>query len=275
MNFLCIICHQRAFILYCSLPSDIGNRITSLTKTVTRMHSDMKVLHQVLMDDGRAASDALTRDGSSFLGKYIVGAKNNFVGFNSKLDEKNTSLEVTVHHGGGGVETEGSKDETDRDVMEMEEGRAKIEPGEEKESENKKQVEADKTEVKEVVVAGKSFNHSEEKQKEEDEAEGRRAGEILPKHTEKTSQKAQGNKVNNEETDIKKVANKVKDVELREQKMGSEWRNDGAFEPDGPKKSGVSQSNATPAAKKTIPSPTGSSSSHDTGFSDDGAIVTP
>ncbi|KAL6098928.1 uncharacterized protein ACO6RY_17957 [Pungitius sinensis] len=280
---------------------DIGNRITLLTKTVTRMHSDIKVLHQVLMDDGHAASDLSTKDSSSFLGKYITGAKNNFVGFNSKQDE--TSLEVTVHQGEGRFDTEtldskqhsvaqqsqvsecraeGSQEVTDRDVMKMEEGRAKIEPGDE----NKKQVETDKNEVKEGVVAGRSFNHPEEQEKAEDEAERRREGEILTggkvceKRTETTSLKAQGIKVRNEETDAEKVANEVKDIELQERKVGSDWMNDGAFEPDGAKKPGVRESNATPGAEKTLPSPTGSSSSssHDTGFSsqeDDGAMVTP
>ncbi|KAM8898406.1 short transient receptor potential channel 2-like isoform 2-T3 [Spinachia spinachia] len=285
---------------------DIGNRITLLTKTVTRMHSDMKMLHQVLMDDGHAASDTLTKDGASFLGKYIAGAKNNFVGFNSRQDEKDASLEVTVHRGEGGSDTEkldsnresvaqksqvsecraeGSKEVTDRDVLKMEEGRAQVQPGEETETENTEQVEADRNEVKEGVVAGRSFSHPEEKKKVEDEAEGSSEGETLKgvklceKRTETTSQKAHDIKCNSEETDAKRVANKVADIELREQKVGSEWMNCGAFEPNGAKKSVVLESNATPGAMKTIPSPTGSSSSssNDTGFSsqDDGAIVTP
>uniref|UniRef100_A0A3B4UES3 Transient receptor potential cation channel subfamily C member 2b n=1 Tax=Seriola dumerili TaxID=41447 RepID=A0A3B4UES3_SERDU len=58
----------------------IGNRITELSKAVCRMHSDMKVIQQLLMDDGHIPSDALTKDGSSILGKYIIGAKNNFRG---------------------------------------------------------------------------------------------------------------------------------------------------------------------------------------------------
>uniref|UniRef100_A0A8C7ZTJ8 Transient receptor potential cation channel subfamily C member 2b n=1 Tax=Oryzias sinensis TaxID=183150 RepID=A0A8C7ZTJ8_9TELE len=51
---------------------DIGNRITELSKAVTRMHSDMKVFQQLLMADRPAAIDALTNDGSTVLGKYIT-----------------------------------------------------------------------------------------------------------------------------------------------------------------------------------------------------------
>uniref|UniRef100_A0A3B3UWJ8 Transient receptor potential cation channel subfamily C member 2b n=1 Tax=Poecilia latipinna TaxID=48699 RepID=A0A3B3UWJ8_9TELE len=58
----------------------IGNRITELNKAVSRMHLEMKGIQQLLMTDGHAANDALTKDGSSVLGKYIIGAKNNFRG---------------------------------------------------------------------------------------------------------------------------------------------------------------------------------------------------
>ncbi|XP_034406172.1 LOW QUALITY PROTEIN: short transient receptor potential channel 2-like [Cyclopterus lumpus] len=250
---------------------DIGNRITLLTKVVTRMHSDMKVVHQVLID-GHPASDALTKDGSSFLGKYITGAKNNFIGFNSRHDDTNTSLKVTVHHGEEGVDKEkldsdtkqesdaqqneasecsagGSKPVTDCDVLKMEEGRAQIEPGDEKETEKKEQVEADKNEVKEGVVAGTSFNHGGEKQKTEapqDEAEKRREGETLTvgkvceKQTETTSQQAE--------------------------RIKAKWMKGRTCEHDGAEKSGFRESDAKPGAKKTIPSPTGSGSSQDTGF---------
>uniref|UniRef100_A0A3B3Y1F3 Transient receptor ion channel domain-containing protein n=1 Tax=Poecilia mexicana TaxID=48701 RepID=A0A3B3Y1F3_9TELE len=76
---------------------DIGNRITELNKAVSRMHLEMKGIQQLLMTDGHAANDALTKDGSSVLGKYIIGAKNNFRGFNTRQDDKSTSLQVTVH----------------------------------------------------------------------------------------------------------------------------------------------------------------------------------
>ncbi|XP_068572677.1 short transient receptor potential channel 2-like [Cebidichthys violaceus] len=289
---------------------DIGNRITLLTKTVTRMHSDMKVVHQVVMDDGHTASDALTKDGSSFLGKYIIGAKNNFRGFNSRQDEKNASLKVTVHHGEEGVDkekldsdekqesdaqqsqvsecrAEGSKQVTDCDVLKMEEGRITIELGDKKETEKKEQVEADKNEVKEEVLAGRRFDHVEEKQKAEapqDEAEKRREGEMLTvvkvceKHTETTSQQTESIKVNDEKTVAKRVVNKFRDTELQEQKVEAKWMKGRTFEHDVAEKSGSRESNAKPGVKKTIPSPTGSSSSQDTGFGSqegDGMLVRP
>ncbi|XP_054482381.1 short transient receptor potential channel 2-like [Anoplopoma fimbria] len=247
---------------------DVGNRITLLTKAVSRMHGDIKLVQQVLMDDGHTANDALTKDGSSFLGKYIIGAKNNFRGFNSRQDETNVSLKVTVHNGEEGDDkekldsdtkqesdtqqnevsecrAEGSEQVTDHDVVKMEEGRAKIELGDEKETDKKEQVEADRNEVKEEVAAGRSFNHVEEKQKEapQDEAEKRREGEILTvvedceKHTETTSQKVEAKGMKGKQ-----------------------------FERDVADKSGLRESNVKPGAKTIIPSPTGSSSSKDTGF---------
>ncbi|XP_034745351.1 short transient receptor potential channel 2-like [Etheostoma cragini] len=219
---------------------DIGNRITELTKTVCKMHNDMKVVQQLLMDDGQPAHGTWTKDGSSFLGKYITGAKNNFIGFNSR-DDQNESLKVTLHHKEGREDkenvqsdtkqdsdalqnqvgecgAEGSQQVTDCDVMKMEEGRTKTEPGVKKEIEKEEQVEADTnentdTEVKEEVVAGITFNHV---------------------------------------------------------KVNAEATQDGV---PGVKK---------PVANKMIPSPTASSSSHDTGFgsqegdgSIDGILVRP
>lgn len=273
----------------------------------------MKVVQQLLMDDG---NDAMTKDGSSFLGKYIIGAKNNFRGFNSRQDEKNAPLKVTVHHGEEGVDkekvdsdakqesdaqqnevgecgAEGSKQVTDCDVVKMEEGRAKTEPGDEEEMEEKEQVEADKHEntdndVKEEVVAGTSFNHVEEKLKVEarrDEADKRREGEILAgvktgeKHTETNPEQADGVRANSEKIDTKSVADKFKDIELQEKKVEVKRIKGRKFEHNVAEKAGVRESNAKP---KTIPSPTGSSSSQDTGFgsqegegSIDGILVRP
>ncbi|XP_070774052.1 short transient receptor potential channel 2-like [Enoplosus armatus] len=298
---------------------DIGNRITELSKAVCRMHSDMKVVQQLQMDDGHAASDALSKDGSSILGKYIIGAKNNFRGFNSRQDDKNGSLKVTVHNGEEKVDkekvdsdtkqesdahqnqvgecgAEGSKQVTDCDVMKMEEGRAKAELGDKKESERKEQVEADKNEntdneAKEEVIAGTSCNHVEEKVKAEatqDEAEKRREGETLTgmkvgeKHTETTPEQAKSIKVNDEKTDTKRVVSMFKDIELQEKKVQARWINGRKFEDNVAEKPGVRASSEKPGAKKMIPSPTGSSSSQDTGFgsqegegSIDGMLVRP
>uniref|UniRef100_A0A673BYW2 Short transient receptor potential channel 2-like n=1 Tax=Sphaeramia orbicularis TaxID=375764 RepID=A0A673BYW2_9TELE len=78
---------------------DIGNRITELSKAVGRMHSDMKLLQQLLVDEGHTAGNGFTKDASSFLGKYIIGAKNNFRGFNSRQDDKSSSIKVMMHPG--------------------------------------------------------------------------------------------------------------------------------------------------------------------------------
>lgn len=267
------------------------------------MHSDMKVVQQLLMDDGYTTTDALNKDGSSVLGKYIIGAKNNFRGFKSMQDDKNASLKVTVHHGEEGMDkekvdldakqesdsrenqvgecgTEGSKQVTDCDVVKMEEGRAKAELGDNKESEKKEQVQADKnanndSEVKEEAEAGASFNNVGDKVQAEatqDEAEKRGEREMLTgvkvgeKHTETTSRQARRIKVNTDNTDTKNVVNKLKDIELQEKKVEAKWMKGRKFEHDGEEKSGVRECNEIPGAQKIIPSPTGSSSSQDTGF---------
>ncbi|XP_023260451.1 short transient receptor potential channel 2-like [Seriola lalandi dorsalis] len=297
---------------------DIGNRITELSKAVCRMHSDMKVIQQLLMDDGHIPSDALTKDGSSILGKYIIGAKNNFRGFNSRQEEKNTSFQVTVHHEEEGVDkekvadtkqesdtqqnqvgecgAEGTTQVTDCDVVKMEEGRAKIETEDEKETEKEEQVEADKNQnmynkVKEEGAAGASFNNVEEMVKAEvtqDEAENIREEEIHTgakigeKHTEATTELIESIKVSNETTETKKLVNKFKDIELQEKKVEARWMKGRKFEHNVAEKSGVRESNDKPGVQKTIPSPTGSSSSQDTGFgsqegegSIDGSLVRP
>ncbi|XP_042355809.1 short transient receptor potential channel 2-like [Plectropomus leopardus] len=296
---------------------DIGNRITELTKTISRMHTDMKVVQQLLMDDGH--TDALNKDGSSFLGKYIIGAKNNFRGFNSRQDDKNPALKVTVHHGEEGVDkekvdsdtkhesdtqlnqvgecgAEGSEWVTDYDVVKMEEGRAKTELGDERDTESKEQVGGDENEnvdyeVREEVVASTSLNLVEEKVKAEamqEEVEKRTEGEILAgvkvgeKHTDTTPEQKESTTVDSEKTDTKTVANRFKDIELQEKKVEAKWMKGRKFERNVGEKSGVKESNANPVANKIIPSPTGSSSSQDTGFgsqegegSIDGMLVRP
>ncbi|KAM9347988.1 short transient receptor potential channel 2-like [Symphorus nematophorus] len=303
---------------------DIGNRITELSKAVFRMHTDMKVVQQLLMDDGHT-NDALNKDGSSVLGKYIIGAKNNFRGFNSRQEDKNTPLKVTVHHGEEEVDkekvdsdtkqesnaqqtqvgecgTEGSKLVTDCDVVKMEEGRATAELGDNEETEKKEQDEADKKEntenvemcenVKEGVVAGTSFNNVEEKVKAEatqDDTEKREEGgetltgaKVGEKHMDTTPEQAESIKVNSDKTDTKSLANKFKDIELQEKKSEPKWMKGRKFERNIAEKSGVRESNEKPGANKIIPSPTGSSSSQDTGFgsqegeeSIDGILVRP
>uniref|UniRef100_UPI0037E6FFBB short transient receptor potential channel 2-like n=1 Tax=Semicossyphus pulcher TaxID=241346 RepID=UPI0037E6FFBB len=293
---------------------DIGNRITELSKAVSRMHNEMKVIQQLLIDDGHSASDALNKEGSSILGKYIIGAKNNFRGFNSRQDDKNTSLKVTVHQGEEDKEkvdtdtkqesdtqqrqvsdsgAERSQPETDCDVVKMEEGRA--EAGDETESEKKDQMEADKnrntdSEVKEEVVAGTRFNNVEEKVNEatQDEEEKTKEGETLTgakageRDTETTPKQPKSFKVNIENTDAQRVVNKFKDIELQERKVETKRMIGRKFEYNVPEMSGVRENKEKPGTKKTIPSPTGSSSSQDTGFgsqegegSIDGILVTP
>lgn len=75
--------------------TDVVNWITA-NKVVGRLHAVMKANMQVLVGSGQAAGYDPNTDGSSILGKYIMGAKNNFRGFNNRLDDKHTPLLVTV-----------------------------------------------------------------------------------------------------------------------------------------------------------------------------------
>lgn len=270
----------------------------------------MKVVQQLVMDDVHSPNDALTKDGSSVLGKYIIGAKNNFRGFNSRQEDKSASLKVTLHNGEEGVEKVhvdsaeesdlkrdqplegGDEGLTDCDVVNMEEGRAKAELGVKKETDSKEPEEADRntsaeSEVKEKAVAG-GFENVENKAKAEaaqDEAERRRDEEILTgarggdKHTEENCEEAESL---SENADVRTVLNKFKDIELQEKKVEAKWRKGRKFEHSVTEKTDVREGNEKLETKKIIPSPTGSNSSQDTGFgsqegegSIDGIIVNP
>uniref|UniRef100_A0A672K5V3 Short transient receptor potential channel 2 homolog n=1 Tax=Sinocyclocheilus grahami TaxID=75366 RepID=A0A672K5V3_SINGR len=75
---------------------DVGNRITELSKVIGQLHVEMKQIQTNAFD----YSDNTKGDpsgGSSFLGKYILGAKNNFKGFNSN-ERKTVPLHEPIHH---------------------------------------------------------------------------------------------------------------------------------------------------------------------------------
>ncbi|XP_053702837.1 short transient receptor potential channel 2-like [Synchiropus splendidus] len=219
---------------------DIGNRITELSKAITRMHSDMKGVLQHVVDEGHHAGDTLSKEGSSFLGKYIIGAKNNFRGFSSREDRNSSSSQVTVHHGEEEVETvkrEATSHQIEEDeglkqnceVVRMEEGRAELREKQEDEVED----EADGVE-------------------EEDEG---RVGEV------------------EREGDAEKVPPELgdEDQQERKKKVEARWMRFAHNVTERVK----------PVEGTSVPSPTGSSSSQDTGFgsqegegSIDGAEVT-
>ncbi|XP_030602883.1 short transient receptor potential channel 2-like [Archocentrus centrarchus] len=278
---------------------DIGNRITELSKVVIRMHNDMKITHQYVMDDGDSTSDAPTKHGSSVLGKYIIGAKNNFRGFNSRQDDKNASLKVIVHSKEEEVEKEkldseaqmesdiqqnqvgefkeeGSKQVTDCDVVKMEEGQAQVEQEENKEIEAEEQEEADKNassinEVKQEKTEGSSFTIKIEATDEEAEkiSEGEINTEepVTEEHPKVTFAHAESIKVSDKKIETKKILSKFEEIELQEKKAAQpSWMKDRKPEHNVAEKPHDGKSNEKPEAKKIIPSPTGSSSSHDTGF---------
>uniref|UniRef100_A0A8C1HMM3 Transient receptor potential cation channel subfamily C member 2b n=2 Tax=Cyprinus carpio TaxID=7962 RepID=A0A8C1HMM3_CYPCA len=95
---------------------DVGNRITELSKVIGQLHAEMKQIQTNVFD----YSDNTKGDpsgGSSFLGKYILGAKNNFRGFNSH-ERKTVPLHEPIHHEEPAAETVEEKDEGTADVRE-------------------------------------------------------------------------------------------------------------------------------------------------------------
>ncbi|KAG2456620.1 TRPC2 protein, partial [Polypterus senegalus] len=74
---------------------DVGNRITELNKVVGRLHAEMKNMRKNMRNETNSAPDT---EGSSILGKYILGAKNKFRGFDEEsLGSGDGSVKVTVH----------------------------------------------------------------------------------------------------------------------------------------------------------------------------------
>ncbi|XP_056612042.1 short transient receptor potential channel 2 [Triplophysa dalaica] len=92
---------------------DVGNRITELNKAVGRVHAEMQDHHQKLNWQNKGEPDQ-----ANILGKYILGAKNNFRDFNINEPVKceNTVLQISMHqkkeeketdiHAGGDVSEE-------------------------------------------------------------------------------------------------------------------------------------------------------------------------
>ncbi|KPP71777.1 hypothetical protein Z043_109284, partial [Scleropages formosus] len=89
---------------------DVGNRITELNKMVRRLHSEMKQIHQTVLHSSQGSSNCSCSEDSSVLGKYILGAKNNFRGFSSGTY---SPLKVTVH------EEEKAEAEAQKDAQEV------------------------------------------------------------------------------------------------------------------------------------------------------------
>uniref|UniRef100_A0A9J8AIL0 Transient receptor potential cation channel subfamily C member 2a n=1 Tax=Cyprinus carpio carpio TaxID=630221 RepID=A0A9J8AIL0_CYPCA len=73
---------------------DVGNRITELNKAVGRLHSEMQEFHQKLQWRRKSEPDQ-----ANILGKYIMGARNNFRDFNKNeaMGYENTGLPISTH----------------------------------------------------------------------------------------------------------------------------------------------------------------------------------
>ncbi|XP_035240098.1 short transient receptor potential channel 2 [Anguilla anguilla] len=94
---------------------DVGNRVTELSKLVGRLYSELKQMNQSLQGSpGHQGGD------TELLTKYIMGAKNNFRGFNGKagIGADHAPPSVTALHGKEGEgegEGEGKEEEEGRE----------------------------------------------------------------------------------------------------------------------------------------------------------------
>ncbi|KAK7925572.1 hypothetical protein WMY93_007882 [Mugilogobius chulae] len=235
---------------------DIGNRITELSKAVCRLHSDMKVVQQLLIDDGHTVSDTSSKDGSSFLGKYIIGAKNNFRGFNSRQEEKPASLKVVVH------QDTGDKAKAESDVRPIEDNQLKA-----TESEVVKMEEGRAKENKGI----NKHTHSDDLENSDQESKEKTAGssnliktEVIPEEKEPSQDTDLQKEAKNQQTGTKQLVNRFKDLEVQNKSAEPRWMKGRRFEHNSASDS--KESPAKPESKTGASSPTGSSSSQDTGF---------
>ncbi|CAL1573673.1 unnamed protein product [Knipowitschia caucasica] len=226
---------------------DVGNRITELNKAVNRLHSDMKLVQQLLINDEHTISDNASKDGSSVLGKYIIGAKNNFRGFNSRQDDKAASLKVVVH------EDNGDKDKSESDVKEVEDNDSKATECE--------VVKMEEGRAKENAVAIKSID-----EKENTASLGKiktgiqhviKTG-VTQEYKQEVHENIDQNVENEQCTGTKQLVNRFKDLEAQNKNAKeAKWVKFDHTSEKGPKEM---------VTKPGASSPTGSSTSQDTGF---------
>ncbi|XP_073719224.1 short transient receptor potential channel 2 [Misgurnus anguillicaudatus] len=75
-----------------SMRKDVGNRITELNKMVGRVHLELQEFHQKLQWQSTSEPDQ-----ANILGKYIMGAKNNFRDFNKYEPVRYENTDLHIH----------------------------------------------------------------------------------------------------------------------------------------------------------------------------------
>ncbi|CAL8364836.1 unnamed protein product [Lota lota] len=297
---------------------DVGNRITALSKVMSRLHNEMKVVQQLLGNEGVNAKDGSPQEGSSILGKYILGAKNNFKDFNKDrpqrpppvtvhqgLEEEamhqdqeedrergvtevmlqKTSLEENAESGVGDGREEGPElvAVAACDIISMEEGRA---PGL---TEDEREETADRTDpiaiaentakTKTDEVNPQDTNGTSSGQKAGGEAEAVGGGEAKEERWRESLKIEDGKTEKKSEHSTDKNGSTVREKPSEEKVDVSDATELGArinmepkgvkerkLEDDGSKKTVVWEDSGKPGKVNVVPSPTGSSSSQDTGF---------
>ncbi|XP_062309290.1 transient receptor potential cation channel subfamily C member 2b [Osmerus eperlanus] len=286
---------------------DVGNRITELNKVVGRLHGEMKHIQKVLVDSGASVGVVSENEGSSILGKYILGAKNNFRGFNDQPVEKHLALNVTMP-GKKGLEEKGVgageqevqnvdievERETDQgakredvDVVGMEEGRAsggaagrsvagvsvESEESTRRDFDEERMTEKKKASENTDVFRGEVGEWQEEGESIEDTVAAKVVGTV--QRGGMGSQPGRSiDDGNGKMSEGKELESTFKVVELKERRVGrismeERWLNGQKVEDDTSGRAEVVENRRAGGktlAEKKLPSPTASSSSHDTGF---------
>ncbi|KAG5844709.1 hypothetical protein ANANG_G00165410 [Anguilla anguilla] len=225
---------------------DVGNRITALSKVVGRLHSEMKDIHLNL--GNRPLQGSPETQGSSILGKYILGAKNNFRGFDSgpALESSHVPLQVTVNDSAG----EGETRERAEEEKERAEERKRTE--EEARAEEERRMEEGRAGLEKV---------EEEGEVEEGKENGVNAAE-RSEERDVENEKMEQEKVEN--TDGAEVEEKIDGVKVEEETTDNE-------KVEETKTDGVKVEEKVP--EDDTPSSTNSSGSQDTGFGSQESIV--
>lgn len=151
--------------------TDVGNRITELSKVVGRVHTEMKELHKTIIS-GLESQGTTKTDSSDVLSRYILGAKNNFRGFDNKMAWQGSSapLEVAVH-----IEDEEKEEKRDeettqekKDEKTTEEVKAEESKEEDKGEGSKEEKKQDMTKLEkkeEVTMQGNKYENTKQEHK--------------------------------------------------------------------------------------------------------------
>ncbi|KAL2096073.1 hypothetical protein ACEWY4_008221 [Coilia grayii] len=219
---------------------DVGNRITELSKVVGRVHAEIKDLHQSLITrlESQGSTGSKT-ESSDVLSRYIIGAKNNFRGFDNKMAWQGSAspLEVAVHIEDERPQEPNKDEETRQDVKDEgnEDKKKKDEGAREEKKEDGSREEKKEDGSKEDRKNGESREEKKEGAwKEEGKEEGSEGSRVEKKDVEEAKQENNGQ--GTKEAKVTEGTTAEKAGEGKEGRMEKKKRENGAITPTGGKK---------------------------------------